>query len=196
MLPERTKTMHTCAFCGARFHRAPSKVRADRPACCSRHCAGQLKQRSPWTRFWPKVAVISDADSCWDWTGACNSDGYGSFLWLSNRPNRVILGAHIVSWMLIHGQPVPDGLFILHRCHRPICVRPSHLLLGTHEDNMRQMAIAKRGMAKLTAAQVRPVLLALQTGASHANVARQCGVRASTVSLIAAGKIYRHVTLP
>jgi hypothetical protein len=37
-------------------------------------------------------------------------------------------------WTLVNG-PIPDGLFVLHRCDRPLCVRPEHLYLGSAQDN-------------------------------------------------------------
>lgn len=79
---------------------------------------------------------------CWLWTGAWNGEGYGLF----RHTKRV----HRFSYELHHG-PIPDGLFVCHRCHVPACVNPDHLYAGTHTQNMldrrgrprRQRAIAQ-----------------------------------------------------
>jgi HNH endonuclease/Ribbon-helix-helix protein, copG family len=88
-------------------------------------------------RFYRKVSVTEGG--CHVWSGAQNGWGYGR-LRRGARSARHS-SAHRVAWELKNG-PVPDGLFVLHRCDNRACVNPDHLWLGTHSDNMRDM-IAK-----------------------------------------------------
>ena len=109
----------------------------------------------PEDRFWSKV---DKTDKCWMWTAACSSDGYGniSIKGKTYKPHRV-------SYEIKHG-PIPKGMLICHHCDNKLCVRPSHLFLGTQKDNM-QDAVGKgraargerHGSSKLTESQVKQI---------------------------------------
>lgn len=104
-------------------------------------------------RFWSKVRK---GRWCWTWTAAFGQgqSGYGCFR--QNSPRRTS-PAHRVSWTLACG-PIPEGKWVLHRCDNPACVRPDHLFLGDHDDNMADMAKKGRaGRSKLTPRQVRMI---------------------------------------
>ena len=92
--------------------------------------------------FWSHVHTT---ETCWLWTGARNKKGYGrltvAYPFL-DPPYRVIL-AHRFSYELTYGMILP-GIFCLHLCDNPPCVRPDHLYLGSSYDNSRDMVERKR----------------------------------------------------
>ncbi len=92
-------------------------------------------------RFWAKVnkegPIVRDGlTPCWMWTGTLSRRGYGSLS--RGRRDQGHVRATRLSWEL-HVGPIPDGLFVLHHCDNPPCVRPEHLFLGTQRDNITDM---------------------------------------------------------
>src|SRR3972149_1184338 len=89
--------------------------------------------RSVEERFWEKVDRSGD---CWLWIGTKDKHyDYGRFR-IGTKSTDKKERAHRVAWMLIFG-PIPDGMWVLHHCDRPACVRPEHLFLGTNSMNQK-----------------------------------------------------------
>src|SRR6266566_1784884 len=110
---------------------------------------------------------VRKSSTCWIWTGAKNSDGYGQLRVLGRN-----LLAHRVSYKLFKG-PIPKGFWVCHTCDNPPCVRPSHLWLGTPEEDMvdassKGRMIGAKGesspRAKLNWSQVREIQRRYQKG--------------------------------
>lgn len=146
-------------------------------------------------RFWAKVAIIDDADSCWHWTAAIDRGGYGRTAFHS-RP----IGAHRIAYALANGLDVPPELCVLHRCDNRKCVRPSHLFLGTHKDNMRDMqqkgrvhtknkAARLRNPADLTPREIEEIRTLRQQGRFYHVISRMFRVAIFTVCKIEQGRL-------
>lgn len=73
----------------------------------------------------PRVAGLT---RCWIWLGA-QRGRYGAI-----KVRGRMQSTHRVSWALANGE-IPFGLCVLHCCDNGLCIRPSHLFLGTNADN-------------------------------------------------------------
>jgi hypothetical protein len=154
---------------------------------------------TPEQRFWAKVRK---GDGCWEWTAA-GSRGYG-VMGLGGQYGKRVL-AHRFSWEL-HNGPIPDGLNVCHQCDNPPCVRPDHLFLGTHADNVRDLVSKGRnatvraygeagGSSKLTNDQVMDIRRQRAAGVRSRVLADRYGISRTNVRLIVIGKSWSHLPL-
>lgn len=134
-------------------------------------------------RFWSKV---HKGVGCWSWQGARCRDGYGCI-----RVAGHTLSAHRVSWVLATGKSLASRNHVLHTCDNPRCVRPSHLFLGSHSDNMNDMAqkgrargVARRGVdnpaVRLLEKDVRAIRKQRSAGATYRELGARFGVNPAT----------------
>lgn len=98
--------------------------------------------------------------------------------------------------------PIPDNLFVLHNCDNPPCVRPSHLKLGTHDDNMKDMTERNRqatgerngGGVKVTDDEVRAMRAQFNAGTTtikHLSIL--FGVSKSQAGRIVKRQSWKHI---
>lgn len=139
-----------------------------------------------------KLNLVS---GCWEWQNILCPNGYGQMLILKKRkmPHRVAYEEFV--------GPIPNGLFVCHRCDNPACCNPEHLFLGTQQDNMddkvskgRQSRGSKHCRAILTELDIPKILDMLNSGMFSANVGELFGVSGAIIRDIRLGRAWRHVT--
>lgn len=153
---------------------------------------------------------------CWIWTGTKIKMGryfYGAIGGLIDGVRYVAkgqkIGAHRASWIL-HNGPIPEGdgvhgTVVMHKCDNPLCVNPEHLMLGSQQDNVRDMNAKKRGNttglspkfgtdhrnSALSKDQLKYVVESLKTAIE---VAKELGVSRHLINRVRLGDSYKTET--
>ena len=139
------------------------------------------------------ISRVNFTGNHWLWAGALDRGGYGRFDF-NGKTRR----AHRVAYFLFN-EDVPADCHVLHTCDNPACVRPDHLRLGTHRQNMADMVRKGRSAAgvragrkaKLTLEDVGEIRRLVAQGAVKRQVAGLYGISDTQVINIVRGRQWR-----
>lgn len=141
--------------------------------------------------FESRYVTVPEA-GCWLWIGSINAQGYGRFSLGSKGQSTM---AHRESYRRYIG-PIPDGLFVCHKCDTPACINPSHLFVGTQLDNQRDRASKGRsrgewnGRSHLTEEQVLEIR---SSDLPDIHFSRLLGIPRSTIAEARLGHTWKHL---
>ena len=100
-------------------------------------CGDKYKLRD--VRRFVTYIRINKITCCWEWSGYLDKKwGYGNFKTYNGSGRKSYL-PHRVSYEMFYNKQILDGLLVCHACDNPKCVNPSHLWLGTNQDNVNDM---------------------------------------------------------
>jgi hypothetical protein len=145
-------------------------------------------------RFWSRVdksgpTIDPTIGNCWIWLGTAFPSGYPRFS-VCRIPRR----AHRISFFYENGK---FPLIGRHKCDMKMCCRPSHILDGTHTDNVQDRVIRNRsargehhGNSKLTESQVAQIL---KDDRSERKIAKDFCISSTQVHDIKHRRWWKHV---
>lgn len=181
--PRRRSVPRICERCGADFLVDRNTVESGGGRFCSVPCVRSARSHldAVAARFWSKVDQSGD---CWLWTASTSDSGYGR-LRLGAFFGHRMAQAHRFALEQRLGRPLAPGMFSLHTCDNPPCVRNDgdegiyevngivrirfgHLWEGTILDNSADMTAKGRGpCGDRNGSRLYPERLAPKRGAEN-----------------------------
>ena len=134
---------------------------------------------------------INPRTDCWEWQGVRDGRGYGRWMW-----QRKQMLAHRFSAQYHIGSI--QGKVVCHKCDNPCCVNPSHLFIGTQQDNMRDRNVrgrtARGTQANKSNLTEQDVLnIRADTTSSHISLARKYNVTYHSIRHIRTRQSWKHI---
>lgn len=142
---------------------------------------------------WSRVDSSGGLDACWPWTGT-NVRGYGRFMvegkWVLAHRLVASLAGLLSPEEVRRDRPGPPDRSVLHACDTPPCCNPLHLSVGSHAENMAQMAARGRVVTHprlLTDVQCGEIRSRASAGESERRIAARYGVSRATIRQVKRG---------
>ena len=150
-------------------------------------------------RLITNIQVIDDEKSCWNWIGPSkrNKGGYGAYKWSGQT-----WLSHRLIWHLFIEPLTDPEIKCCHKCDNRLCARPSHLFIGTQNDNIQDMkqkgrARSPKGsaskMSKLTEGDIPEIKKLRKQGMTQEAIGNKYEVCHSAIGSILRGKTWTHV---
>ena len=98
-----------------------------------------------------KAKVRVDDNECWLWQESLLRSGYALIRYKGKK-----VTVHRAAYTAFVG-PIPQGLYVLHKCDVRHCCNPSHLFLGTQSDNMKDCEDKGRNAGKFKSGKDHPL---------------------------------------
>lgn len=200
-LARAQQTYAPCSQCGKQFRCQPHRYANGHKKYCSMACRDKARQEraveNTTARFWGSVNRTAD---CWEWTGA-TLKGLPVFSLPLGPGRTTVRSARRVSYQLRYGRDaLTPGQPILVVCDNPLCIRPEHLIVGTHAAKAARTARAGRttrgersASAKLTTDMVVEIRTRYAAGKiSQAKLAKEFGLAQATVSELLRRETWHH----
>ncbi len=134
-------------------------------------------------------------EGCWDWKGCIEKNGYARL----SCKDIDVRHAHTASYMIYKGI-IPEGLQVNHLCNNRKCSNPSHLYVGTQQENMRDKILANRqakgsknGNSKLDECQVQKIKTMLKNGEKTSEIAYIFNVSKTQIRNISKHNQWKHI---
>lgn len=138
---------------------------------------------------------ILKTDSCWNWTGTLAKVGYPVL-----NVNGTLVYGHRIAYFL-KDRNFDQSMCVLHSCDNRKCVNPSHLFLGTRQDNMQDKVSKNRqsfGEMNTHTLTEQDIIEIKQKYATGKYTQRRLGVayrvNQSEISRVLAGYRWRHMS--
>lgn len=153
-------------------------------------------------RFWAKVEIVDDEDSCWPWARGMHPEGYGIFQWTppGETKSRASYASRVALYLVTGVLPV----VACHTCDNRPCCRPKHLYDGTHQSNGADKAARKRGRTREQGGELNRIAVLsdevvltarrrVRAGEVLRAVAEEFEVKPATLNYAVVGTTWKHL---
>lgn len=159
---------------------------------------GIIRHKNIKDYFLQFIPINPDYSKCVEWLGYVNPSGYGK-MGFNGKSHR----AHRLAYLIWKGK-ISKNKEVCHSCDNKKCVNPNHLFLGTHSENMKDMAIKKRNpicllkgsqkiQSKLKEHEIPQIRLLLKAGVYQREIAKIFSVHQTVIRDINLKRTWRHI---